>query len=358
MLSSGILDFAIGLVFTFLAMSLAAGAATEAFSSFLKTRSTTLLQGIKDLLNDPNFDALAGALYQHGLINPRGDGAKPDDADQAKAKANRENAQTDRNNPSYIDPGQFAAAFLDIIKGLPDPPPPKNGDPQNPAPAPVKADAPSAVVELHRQIAKLQGRGDESGQLRKMLYGIVERAEGNEDKIRKELATWFDNSMDRVSGSYKRWTQRWNFFFALGIAVALNVNTLDVAKTLWKQPPDTKAFAVPDLNKDKPVDALKVLETLPVGWPSQSMPDEVKKAASFEAFVDQFCKNIWGMIWWFILSIVGWALTAFATLFGAPFWFDALQQIVRLKGSGPSPGEKAANTAAANGKAPGAAAPA
>jgi hypothetical protein len=31
---------------------------------------------------------------------------------------------------------------------------------------------------------------------------------------------------------------------------------------------------------------------------------------------------------------------AIATLFGAPFWFDALERIVRLKGSGPSPEEK------------------
>jgi hypothetical protein len=38
--------------------------------------------------------------------------------------------------------------------------------------------------------------------------------------------------------------------------------------------------------------------------------------------------------------LVGWLLTAVATLFGAPFWYDLLQQFVRLKGSGPSPAEK------------------
>ena len=105
MLSSGILDFAIGMVFTFLAVSLAAGSVTEAVASALNWRARTLLQGIKNLLNDPNFNALAGELYQHGLINPRGDGSKP--------------GKKDRTNPSYIDSGQFAAAFLDIIKGLP-----------------------------------------------------------------------------------------------------------------------------------------------------------------------------------------------------------------------------------------------
>jgi len=37
-----------------------------------------------------------------------------------------------------------------------------------------------------------------------MLYGIVERADGDEVRIRAALSTWFDNAMDRVSGVYKR----------------------------------------------------------------------------------------------------------------------------------------------------------
>jgi hypothetical protein len=45
--------------------------------------------------------------------------------------------------------------------------------------------------------------------------------------------------------------------------------------------------------------------------------------------------------------IVGWLITAVATLFGTPFWFDALQQTISLKGAGPSPAEKKANTGAA-----------
>jgi hypothetical protein len=44
---------------------------------------------------------------------------------------------------------------------------------------------------------------------------------------------------------------------------------------------------------------------------------------------------------------VGWLITAVATLFGAPFWFDALERVVRLKGSGPSPAEKRAHMGAA-----------
>jgi hypothetical protein len=46
--------------------------------------------------------------------------------------------------------------------------------------------------------------------------------------------------------------------------------------------------------------------------------------------------------------LLGWLITAVAALFGAPFWFDALQSIIRLKGAGPSPDEKATNRAASS----------
>jgi hypothetical protein len=314
MLSSGILDFAIGMVFTFLAVSLAAGTVTEAVASALNWRARTLLQGIKSHLNDPNFGALAGELYQHGLINPRGDGSKPEPADTKKAQRNRK-------NPSYIDPGQFAAAFLDVIKGLP---------------ANVAVPAPAAPQQ--EPVAALKAAVDaKMPPARNMLHGIIDRAKGDEDAIRKELSTWFDNSMDRVSGAYKRWAQLLSFIFAFAIAVLLNISAIDIATSLWNHPVDTTALATIKEGDLKGLftnlDMLHQKTALPIGWPA---------AASSQ---------------WYTLFF-GWVITALASLFGAPFWFDALQQIVRLKGSGPSPGEKAANTAAANGKPPAAAAPA
>jgi hypothetical protein len=50
----------------------------------------------------------------------------------------------------------------------------------------------------------------------------------------------------------------------------------------------------------------------------------------------------------FLWALFGWTVTAVAALFGAPFWFDTLQSIIRRKGSGPSPAEKKNNQAAAN----------
>ena len=64
MFNSTVLDVAIGLIFTFLAISLAVSAIVEAMASAMKWRSSTLLLGIKDLLNDQKFSGLALATFR------------------------------------------------------------------------------------------------------------------------------------------------------------------------------------------------------------------------------------------------------------------------------------------------------
>ena len=61
---------------------------------------------------------------------------------------------------------------------------------------------------------------------------------------------------------------------------------------------------------------------LPIGWSEQIARQ------SFASPLD------------FVSLIVGWVITALATLFGAPFWFDALQKITNLRGAGAKPNEK------------------
>ena len=55
-------------------------------------------------------------------------------------------------------------------------------------------------------------KGDD--QMTTMLTGMADRAGGDITKMRDAIASWFDAGMDRVSGSYKRWTQ----VFCFGLA--------------------------------------------------------------------------------------------------------------------------------------------
>src|SRR5258707_12276369 len=99
MFNSSVLDVAIGLIFVFLAFSLAVSSLVEAIASMLKWRSTTLLWGVKDLLNDKLFEGLALNLYNHALVNPRGSGAARNEKDLT-------------HPPAYINADQFADAMV------------------------------------------------------------------------------------------------------------------------------------------------------------------------------------------------------------------------------------------------------
>jgi hypothetical protein len=39
----------------------------------------------------------------------------------------------------------------------------------------------------------------------------------------------------------------------------------------------------------------------------------------------------------FALQVAGWLMTALTALFGAPFWFDLMQRVVRMRGTGDKP---------------------
>jgi hypothetical protein len=288
MFNTAVLDVGIGLVFTFLAVSLVSSAVTEALASMLKWRSATLLTGIKNLLNDHAFEGLARSVYNHALINPRADGKA---ATESEIKS----------PPTYVDPKQFADALIDVTK--------------------IAADAPAGMKAAIDQNVR-------DPQLNQLLKGIVDRSEGKLDNLQRDLATWFDSAMDRVGGAYKRKTQLCSFIVALTLAVLLNVDSIHVGKALWEQPMLAKAIEVK--SGDTPEQTLARLEALglPIGWTSETSrrlgqnPMEV------------------------VVGLLGWLITALATLFGAPFWFDSLQRFARLKGSGPSPSEKKAGTGA------------
>ena len=279
------LDVVVGLVFMFLAISLAVSAIVEAVASIVKWRSTTLLKGVKDLLNDPQFTGLARDIYNHALIDPR-------DGGRAQSEAEL------RHAPGYIDPNHFADALIDMTRLA------------EQTPDRIKAAIRASIADA---------------QIRNLLSGVVDRTAGDIERIRRELAGWFDSAMGRVSGAYKRKTQAWSFGLALILVGGLNVSAIDVGRALWLQPMATRTIS--PKAEETLAQALTDLQSLgsagiPIGWTK----------ANSQAFCST--RGIW--------TFLGWLITAFAALFGAAFWFDALQQIVHLRGSGASPAEKRA----------------
>jgi hypothetical protein len=277
MLNSTVLEVAIGLVFCYASVALIVSSITEAISSALKLRAKSLLIGVKQLLNDRQFTGLARDVYNHALVSPRDDGKA---RDQSGLK----------NMPAYIPSVHFAVALVDSLQSIP-------GD----------------VAELPNDIARIS-----DPQLRQLLQGMYSRSEGQISRLQQQLADWFDNGMDRLSGMYKRRTQIISFLAALAIAVLFNIDSVHLFSGLWihptlaaalSNPADTQAFAV----------TLDQLQALPVGWAGRQLDTPAQVAT----------------------MALGLIITASSALFGAPFWFDLLQHLVQLRGTGakPSKGE-------------------
>ena len=330
MLNSSILDVVLGLVFSFLAISLVASALVEAVSSILNLRAKGLMTGVGRLLNDPSMRGLALRLYQHTAVNPAG-------VLTAAALTGNPDAVDLSHPPAYIDPWQFASAFMDVT-GL------------SVAAAQHTASAGQAIAAMAPALEALRA---ENPQLADLIGGIALRAGGQSEQIEAGIARWFDASMDRLGGPYKRRTQVGSFALALALSALLNVDAIRIGVVLWEQPsladnlklpPEAiqalaarttpSPPAAPDAGSPVAADAaaadavLAVLDRhLPVGWQA-----------------DQLHLDRW-QDW--VQRILGWLIVAIASLFGAPFWFDVLQSVVRIKGSGPSPAEKSAKRAAA-----------
>ncbi len=270
MFGSSILDVMLGVVFTFLAVSLAASAITETIASLFKLRQTTLLTGVKALLNDPGFDGLARELYAHALVNPLASGPNSN------------------VRPAYIPARGFALALTDVLQAR---------DPSRPF---------GEVLSAMRDV-----------QLRQTLLALLSAADNRVPVFQIELASWFEAAMGRVSGWYKRRTQA--IAFAVGFIVAglLNADVLHVTQTLWSRP---------------------LLATLL----SRGLAGDRADLASLVALLQQ--NTLIGWSAWpgdprhqglgFVLMLLGWLIAAAASLFGAPFWFDTLQRLIWVRGTG------------------------
>jgi len=320
MFNSSILDVIIGLVFCFASVALFVSSINEAIASFLKLRHKTLLAGVQRMLNDPSGNGLARTLYEHALINPMSLAMPTAAAIMAPAAAAAPSAPAQaamqptvpgwarrQPLPSYIAAKDFAHALLDIIRSAPD------------GAADLKADI-AAVADP---------------QLRQALQGFLARAQGNVDTFVDAVADWFDNAMDRLSGSYKRRAQLTTFLIGLVTAAGLNIDAFYVLDQLWKRP-ELSAAIVSPASKDliaaaadasspagtlSPDALMATLNTLPVGWAvHRTVPADTPGA------------------WLFYLRwALGVAITASAAVFGAPFWFDLLQQLIQIRGTGTKP---------------------
>lgn len=273
MLGSTVLEVAIGLTFCFGTVALIVTTLQEALASLFRLRANTLLAGVKSMLNDPQFDGLARAVYAHPLVNPHTDGSAMDE-------------RSLRTKPSYIEPAHFAIALVDSLWKTP-------GD----------------FMQLRSAIEAIS-----DPQLRTAMLGMVSRARDLQ-QFQDMLAGWFDNAMARMSGAYKRSQLLISLLLSLLLAIMFNIDSIHLFRILWQQP--ALAAHLKDVPTALDPAVIDALMALPIGW------------TRFPPVLNAD----------FALQVVGWLITATTTLFGAPFWFDLMQRVVRMRATGAKPEE-------------------
>lgn len=180
--------------------------------------------------------------------------------------------------------------------------------------------------------------------IRDVLLAQIVAANGDLDKLRTGVATWYDFAMDRVSGLYKRDMKYLSVLVGILIAIAFNADSVSVTRALWEDPtlrasmvavaqaelnkpaktaPDAPAPTAEELNKEmtdlqqKVTTANAALKPLPIGWNAEALTKS-------------------DLTTW-IERIIGWLVTGLAVSLGAPFWFDLLDKFMNIRGTGDKP---------------------
>jgi hypothetical protein len=336
MFGSDILDIVIGMVFVFLLLSVVCSGVNEFLEALVKNRARDLERGIRELIGDPqNATGFIEKFYNHGLVNSLFKGAYSPDKK--------------RNLPSYIPSANFALAVIDLV--------------ENP---------PAAGIQLPVNVRK--------------AYDIFsKRAAGDAAKLQASLEDWFNSGMDRVSGWYKRRSQWILVALGLIVAVALNADAVQIARSLSNdaslrkglvavaqarasqpltaapahtaasspnagpaagtaspaasapasaQPPTATPAVAPGstLGADsaqirQDVSALGSIG-LPIGWHQTKPGGTPLSSLSLGALGARAYHAAPSLL---KQHLPGWLLTALAISMGAPFWFDLLGKIIAVR---------------------------
>ena len=366
------LDVAVGLIFVYLLVSLFVTAMNEYVSSFLNKRSEYLLSRVQSLLGGDGSEKKTGewspemcSVWNHPLISA------------LKSHQTSEDHCTKRgallkNAPSYIPGKTFAVALTETLK-------------------------PSDSAHLSFTQLKTAISGIENNEaLKKALLPMIDEAEGKVDVFQQNVATWFDGAMDRTSGAYKRWIHRLTFWAGFAVAIAFNVNSLQLIDNLWRDPvaraglvaqasvtakgaddaqgaqaqltapaptptggdeaaasdvapdasSDAQSDAAPECACDGGKNAADLAQDLPlpIGWsqeglcalvhePLSSLPPSKRPHTTCATPY----RSGWSATVKIFLTLLGLAITGLAVSLGSPFWFGILQSVTNIRATGIKP---------------------
>lgn len=301
------LDVVIGLIFVYLLLAIICTNLNEWIAGLLGMRANTLKSAVQQLLDgqagtdapqDVNW--FLQQFYKHPLIVGM---SKPD-----KPSA----------HPAYIAPRAFAVAVMDIVTQE------KQGS--------------ISFADLENGIKAMP-----DGDVKTSLLAVIQTAHDDVNQAQKNIQAWYEDTMQRVSGWYKQKTQVSTAILATALVLCANADTLQIVKTLWRDPTLRAQLVEQAKNRTTPPAAT----TVSVEYPDKNNPlkpsmkqvskDELSSLNQVLGWTNQPQP---GTTRGWVDHIFGWLLSIVAVSLGAPFWFDLLNKFMRVRNGGDAPEEK------------------
>ncbi|MBA3266959.1 MAG: hypothetical protein H0T70_01690 [Acidimicrobiia bacterium] len=351
---NAVIEIAIGLIVLFSLLSLMCTKINELIATALALRARNLRRAIRHLAGD----AYAAKVYEHALVTSLYR-TNPQPAKGFKRLLRR-------CGPSYIPAEKFVIALLDntcpTAVTVEPPLPPNPGDrlqyalavqaadsqASGPEAVPGTEPAPRTPDDVARAIAAELERVCDPD-LKTSMQTLWRAASENVVTFRAGVEEWFNDTMDRAAGWYKRLAQTMALVLGLIIAVTLNVDTVHVSQRLWSDGPLRSAVLEQVKKLPPPTTTTTVARQPPTGAPETEAPaapapDLGAQVGSIQDDLSQINslqlplgwgegqrphgRGSWGV------AVLGWVLTALALSLGAPFWFDLLNKVTSLRGGG------------------------
>jgi hypothetical protein len=286
MFGSAVLEVTVGLVFLYLVLSLLCTAANEWIATVLQSRAKLLRKGITQLLITGGASSLADKFYSNPLIRRLSSGGRP---------------------PGYIESGTFVKVLIDTItsgKGAQD------------------------LAQLQAGIASLP-----DGPLRESLTQIMRDGVTDLATAKQTIEGWYEETMDRVTGWFKRHTQLITVGVAAFVTIFSNADTIAIANRLYG-----------DVNlRAQVAGAAAAAQAVGVATQAPAGKGILDQVLGWTTELNSLNPGNW-LEWTWERTVnhsAGWLLTVLALSLGAPFWFDMLKQVINIRGAGLNPREKA-----------------
>lgn len=321
-----ILGVVIGIVFIYLLFSIMTSWIQEFIASIRGFRSKDLASIFQNML-DPSAKKLDGVKKLEEIW---AEGVNVSVATQLSENAVKalyehqifKSLSKPGKLPSYVSSRDFSLVLFDLLS--------KAGT-DDPTQAEITLENIKAGIENIKNDA-----------LKERLLYLVTSAGVVEDKIEDQLVAfrnnvyhWFDSSMDRASGWYKRKAQILAIIIGIVVAVLFNADTISISQSLWQDSALRESIGraaenlIIEGESAKAKEAQNLLGELgfPLGW-SLHFPDTETAQDSRD-----FPNTLGG----WIVKALGLFITGIAISQGSSLWFDVLGRLVNLRGTGGKP---------------------